>query len=86
MKSAVNPYVAVGITIGALPGVWTWVSISLGMLTWVAFLTWALFFAAGDWLPVAVALVIGALLGWASEALAGLLTCPRAARVTAGAL
>lgn len=160
MKSAVNPYVAVGITIGALAGVWTWVSISLGMLTWVAFLTWALFFAAGgkaaairavlpaaltgvfyatvllltadtvgggvilpvgvaviaffmcaqanwktlafipgafagcaavfgaagDWLPVAVALVIGALLGWASEALAGLLTRPRAARVTAGAL
>lgn len=46
----------------------------------------AVFGAAGDWLRVAIALVIGPLLGWASEALAGLLTRPRAARVTAGAL
>lgn len=42
-----NPYVAVGITIGVLAGIWTEVSISFGLITWVAFAAWACFFAAG---------------------------------------
>lgn len=151
MKSSLNPFVAIGITIGVLAGLWTWASVSFGLITWVAFLTWALFFAAGgsrkavlqilppaisgviyatallfvvsavggdvilpvgvaviaffmcaqanwkplafipaafagcaalfggagDWLGVGVALILGALLGWASEAAAAALTRPR---------
>lgn len=47
MKSRMNAYVAVGITIGVLAGLWTWASVSGGLITWVAFVSWALFFAAG---------------------------------------
>lgn len=150
-----NPYAAVGITIGLLAGIWTWASGMLGLITWVAFVTWALFFAvggkgagiakvvppaltgvvygaivvalatampgsaawivpvgvaviaflmclqanwsvlafipaafagcaalfggAGDWLGVAVALILGAGFGWLSEWTAGFLTRPRRA-------
>ncbi|MBC7517497.1 MAG: DUF1097 domain-containing protein [Microbacteriaceae bacterium] len=42
-----KPYTAVGITIGVLAGIWTQVSISLGLITWVAFAAWACFYAAG---------------------------------------
>ena len=38
---------AVGITIGILAGLWTYASLSLGLLTWAAFLSWASFYAAG---------------------------------------
>lgn len=146
-----NPYAAVGITIGLLAGIWTWASGALGLITWVAFVSWALFFAvggkgagvlkvvpaaltgvlygalvlavatampaawivpvgvaiiafimciqanwsvlafipgafagcaalfggAGNWLGVAVALVLGALFGWLSEWTAGFLTRSR---------
>lgn len=38
---------AVGITIGILAGLWTWASLSFGLLTWAAFLSWGSFFAVG---------------------------------------
>lgn len=50
-ESTVNPKIAVGLTIGVLAGLWTWASVSFGMLTWVAFISWALFFAAGGGTP-----------------------------------
>lgn len=40
-------YLGVGIAVGVLAGIWTQVSLSLGLITWVAFIAWACFFAAG---------------------------------------
>lgn len=37
----------IGISIGVLAGLWTFASAELGLITWVAFAAWALFFAAG---------------------------------------
>ena len=63
MKSSINPYIAVGITIGVLAGLWTWVSVSFGLITWVAFVSWALFFAAGGKLKGVATVVPAALSG-----------------------
>lgn len=43
MKSLVG----IGISVGVLAGIWTQVSIGLELVTWVAFVAWACFFAAG---------------------------------------
>jgi len=63
-----NPLAAVGITVGILAGAWTWASSNLGLTTWVAFVTWALFFAAGGKLTglakVPPAVLTGLLFGW----------------------
>ncbi|MDP9984663.1 hypothetical protein J2W14_004090 [Pseudarthrobacter oxydans] len=40
-------YIGVGISVGVLAGIWTQVSVELGLITWVAFVAWACFFAAG---------------------------------------
>lgn len=40
-------YLGVGISVGVLAGLWTQVSIELALVTWVAFVAWATFFAAG---------------------------------------
>ena len=40
-------FVGVGISVGVLAGLWTQVSIELALITWVAFVAWATFFAAG---------------------------------------
>lgn len=40
-------FVGVGVAVGVLAGLWTQVSIELGLVTWVAFVAWATFFAAG---------------------------------------
>ncbi len=37
----------IGISVGVLAGVWTYVSVELALVTWVAFVAWACFFAAG---------------------------------------
>ncbi len=37
----------IGISVGVLAGVWTYVSVELALITWVAFIAWACFFAAG---------------------------------------
>lgn len=39
--------IAVGISVGILAGLWTVSSISLGLLTWAGFLSWASFYACG---------------------------------------
>lgn len=39
--------VTIGITAGILAGIWTQFSTPLGLITWVGFLSWACFFAAG---------------------------------------
>jgi hypothetical protein len=42
-----KPYIGVGLSVGVLAGLWTQVSVELGLITWVAFIAWACFFAAG---------------------------------------
>ncbi|TQS88304.1 DUF1097 domain-containing protein [Arthrobacter sp. TS-15] len=42
-----KPYIGVGLSVGVLAGIWTQVSVELGLITWVAFVAWACFFAAG---------------------------------------
>ncbi len=37
----------IGVSVGVLAGVWTYVSVELALITWVAFVAWACFFAAG---------------------------------------
>lgn len=40
-------YLGVGVSVGLLAGAWTQVSIVLSLITWVAFVAWACYFAAG---------------------------------------
>lgn len=40
-------YLGVAVSIGVLAAVWTQVSVSLELVTWVGFLAWACYFAAG---------------------------------------
>lgn len=42
-----KPYIGVGLSVGVLAGIWTQVSVESGLITWVAFVAWACFFAAG---------------------------------------
>lgn len=37
----------IGISVGVLAGLWTYASVELALITWVAFVAWACFFAAG---------------------------------------
>ncbi|WP_406024196.1 DUF1097 domain-containing protein [Nocardioides sp. NBC_00850] len=37
----------IGISVGVLAGIWTQVSIELALITWVGFVAWACYFAAG---------------------------------------
>jgi hypothetical protein len=58
----------VALIVGLLAGAWAFVSPSIGVLTWPAFIAWAFFYVAGAEtraLPkVAVPLASGVLLGW----------------------
>lgn len=40
-------YLGVGVSIGVLAAVWTQASVELGLITWVGFVAWATYFAAG---------------------------------------
>lgn len=40
-------FLGVGLAVGVLAGAWTQVSVELALITWVAFVAWATFFAAG---------------------------------------
>ncbi|MCV2395649.1 DUF1097 domain-containing protein [Actinotalea sp. M2MS4P-6] len=42
-----DPLLSIGIGIGVLAGVWTQVSALLALPTWIAFISWAAFYAAG---------------------------------------
>lgn len=45
--NAVKPLLGIGISVGVLAGIWTYASVELTLITWVAFVAWACFFAAG---------------------------------------
>ena len=40
-------FIGIGVAVGVLAGIWTQVSLELTLITWVAFVSWATFFAAG---------------------------------------
>lgn len=40
-------HLGIAVSIGVLAAVWTQVSVALGLVTWVGFLAWACYFAAG---------------------------------------
>lgn len=42
-----KPLVALGISLGVLAGIATWVSLTFGLLVWALFLAWASFFHCG---------------------------------------
>ena len=43
----IKPLLGIGTSVGVLAGVWTFASVELAWITWVAFVAWACFFAAG---------------------------------------
>lgn len=43
----IKPLLGIGISVGVLAGAWTYASVELTLITWVAFVAWACFFAAG---------------------------------------
>lgn len=45
--NGIKPLLGIGISVGVLAGAWTFVSVELALITWVAFVAWACFFAAG---------------------------------------
>ncbi len=45
--NAAKPLLGIAISVGVLAGVWTYASVELTLITWVAFVAWACFFAAG---------------------------------------
>ncbi len=60
--------VGLGISIGVLAGIWTWISITVGIATWPTFVGWALFFASGgdakSIYKAGLPIITGTLLGW----------------------
>lgn len=67
-------YLGVGLAVGVLAGVWTQVSVSLGLVTWAAFIAWACFFAAGGgaqgWRKGLAANLSGVAWGWVASLVA----------------
>jgi hypothetical protein len=45
--NGIKPLLGIGISVGVLAGAWTFASVELTLITWVAFVAWACFFAAG---------------------------------------
>jgi hypothetical protein len=45
--TGIKPLLGIGISVGVLAGAWTYASVELTLITWVAFIAWACFFAAG---------------------------------------
>jgi hypothetical protein len=45
--NSLKPLLGIGISVGVLAGVWSYASVELTLITWVAFVAWACFFAAG---------------------------------------
>lgn len=78
-------YLGVGISVGVLAGLWTQVSVALGLVTWVAFVAWACYFAAGGgfagFRKGLAANLSGVVWGWLASLAAARLTFPGALAV-----
>ncbi|GAA2737576.1 DUF1097 domain-containing protein [Pedococcus aerophilus] len=71
-------YLGIAVSIGVLAAVWTQVSVSLELVTWVGFLAWACYFAAGTgrvgFTRGLAANVSGLVYGWLVAAFIGVAT------------
>lgn len=80
--------VTIGITVGILAGLWTQLSTPFGLITWVGFVGWACYFAAGgkrEGLIKAIpASLSGALWGSAIVWTAGAVTLPAILPISVG--
>lgn len=78
----------IAISIGVLAAAWTQVSVLAGLVTWVAFLAWACFFAAGGgaagFQRGLAANVTGLVYGWLVAAFIGVATFPGALAIAVG--
>ena len=45
--SGIKALLGIGVSVGVLAGIWTYASVELTLITWIAFVAWACFFAAG---------------------------------------
>lgn len=72
-----DPLIAIGISVGILAGLWGQFSGDLGLITWVGFIAWACFYAAGGkragFLKTVPANLSGVLWGWLMVWFAGVL-------------
>ena len=73
-------YLGVGLSVGLLAGIWTQVSVDLGLVTWGAFIAWACFFAAGGgatgYRKGLAANLSGVVYGWLVGMVAGAVAFP----------
>ena len=81
-------YIGIAVSIGVLAAVWTQVSVSLELVTWVGFLAWACYFAAGGgrdgFTRGLAANVSGLVYGWLVAAFIGVATFPGALAIAVG--
>ncbi|GIL36589.1 MULTISPECIES: DUF1097 domain-containing protein [Phycicoccus] len=78
-------YIGVAVSIGVLAGIWTQVSVELGLVTWIAFVVWAGFYAAGGnrdgFVRILASALSGVVYGWLAVWFAGVATFPGALAV-----
>ena len=83
-------YIGIGISIGILAGIWTQISSTLGLMTWVGFIAWALYFATGtkmEGVRTTLASVLsGVFWAWLTVLALGTVTFPGALAVLVGIL
>ncbi|GAB3076628.1 MULTISPECIES: DUF1097 domain-containing protein [unclassified Phycicoccus] len=81
-------YLGVAVSIGVLAAVWTQVSVSLDLVTWVGFLAWACYFAAGTgrvgFTRGLAANLSGLAYGWLVAAFIGVASFPGALAIAVG--
>lgn len=83
-------YLGVGISIGVLAALWTQVSVVAGLITWVGFVAWATYFAAGGGFiglrNGLLANLSGVVYGWLVAQFLGFATFPGALAVAVGVI
>lgn len=85
-----RPFIGVGISIGVLAAIWTESSVQLGLITWVGFVAWACFYAAGGgfggFRRGLAANLSGAVYGWLVGLFVGVATFPGALAIAVGVI
>lgn len=83
-------YIGIGLSIGVLAAVWTQVSVTAGLITWVGFVAWATYFAAGGGSTGLrnglLANLSGVVYGWLVAQFLSLATFPGALAIAVGVI
>lgn len=83
-------YIGIGASIGVLAGIWTQISSMTGLMTWVAFIAWALYFATGTKMngvrTTLASTLSGVFWAWLTVLTLGAVTFPGALAVLVGIL